>query len=805
MSSKAMELAVWVRLKDRFSGKLRGLIRGFNKLGKVARRIGAVGAIIGALSFTGPANEAAAFDQSIRDIGVTAGKSLGQVEALIRTAGGAYEDLALKTSQASVDIAKTAGDLIASGMNETLLQALLPSIAKTATATSSEIRDIGKVAFALSKNLGIPADRMQDALGKLVIAGKEGRFELKEMAKYFPALTSQLVSFGIKGEEAVSMLASGLQIAILGASDPAQAANNFQNFLQKVLAPDTVKRFAKNGVDILAVMQDAATKGINPIEAVIAKTEDLTGVTGKVINDLMLKAKANGLEGAEGLKVVHEQLERIGAAGKLAELFGDQQVKAFLLPFLANINEYKRIKDLVDGADRGVIDVDAAIQLAGPQAQKKLFNELGTQSGRDFGDAFNSWLPTVNKYLLELRGNLKELESGMPGIKDKILSFAMAGVAAMLAIGALGLAVPVVAAGIKVLAGAFALAFSPIGLTIIAIAGGAYLIMRNWDLVGPYFEAIWDGIKTGATAALEVIKSGFTSFMEGLVPEIDLSKITIDDAKAAGITVLAGALELLKSAWTEIQSFGAGFGSGFMAELDGALEPLSRLGEPLKSVGKSLRSIGESIASLFGSMDSNPDAASQIGEFMGQFLGNSLGVAASAIKLIADSIAFIFKSAEELTKLLTGQPVDWSGLVGSGDQVFKSLGELIDSTAKLIGDFIGMDLTIDWSGLKGDLEAVVDWIADQLGWLKEYLSGFYLGGAAPQIATPSANDNSSIRNRAADANKGGDFNSLVPRQEVQVGGQITIKVEGPGKVTSIKSSNAKVPVTANRGKVIGAH
>ena len=177
----------------------------------------------------------------------------------------------------------------------------------------------------------------------------------------------------------------------------------------------------------------------------------LTGVSTKTIANLMARAKANGLEGAEALKVVHEQLERIGAAGKLAELFGDQQVKAFLLPFLANIEEYKRIKEAVNNSGKEVIDLDHVIQMAGPQAQKRLFNELRIQKMREIGDAFNSWLPTVNLYLLKLRRNMKALEQTSPGLKEKILSFGAAGVLAAAGLGVLGLAIPAIAAGIGVM------------------------------------------------------------------------------------------------------------------------------------------------------------------------------------------------------------------------------------------------------------------------------------------------------------------------------------------------------------------
>jgi len=669
MSSKSMQLSVWVRLKDRFSGKLKGIMRGLNRLGNVARRLGAVAGIVAGISFAGPAQEAAAFDQNLRDIAVTSNVARDEVDAWVESQRRAYEDLALLTGQHSSDVAKTAGELRQAGLGDDLITQLMPTISKSAKAASADMSDMGKVAFALSKNLGIPAERMQDALAKLVVAGKEGRFELKEMAKFFPALTSQLVNLGVKGEEAVAMLASGLQVAILGASDPAQAANNFQNFLQKILAPDTVKRFAKSGVDILGVMQDAATKGINPIEAVIAKTEDLTGVSAKVIGRMMDKAKANGLEGAEALANVHEQLKRIGAAGKLSELFGDQQVKAFLLPFLANIDEYKRIKKAVDETSRSVIDRDFAIQNDGPSSQLKTFKELSVQAGREIGDSFNAWLPTINAHLLDLREYLKGVEQKMPGVKDKVLAFGSAAVLAAVGLGILGLALPFVASGASALAAAFAFAFSWVGLAVALLVAGAYLIISHWEKIGPFFEKLWLNIKTIAIAAWFGIER---TWKEGIA--------------------------WFKNAWNGIK---------------------------------------QSADDTWNSMGNMLDAAIE-------------GIKAKVMAL-----------------------VDW----------FKNLPTMIISA---IGSI--------------DLASVFSW-GDPPEWIKRLVGGAYPGPAAiiPDVKKPPPNVD--IQNRAANVNKGAKFPGFQPSPTVQVGGQITIKVDGPGKVTAVQSSNPKVPI--NKGRTTG--
>ncbi|MDD2978262.1 phage tail tape measure protein [Aquabacterium sp.] len=53
---------------------------------------------------------------------------------------------------------------------------------------------------------------------------------------------------------------------------------------------------------------------------------------------------------------------------------------------------------------------------------------------------------------------------------------------------------------------------NPIILFIAAIAAAAYLIYRNWDVIGPFFARLWAGITATASAAWNWIKSAFLNF-----------------------------------------------------------------------------------------------------------------------------------------------------------------------------------------------------------------------------------------------------------------------------------------------------
>ena len=106
----------------------------------------------------------------------------------------------------------------------------------------------------------------------------------------------------------------------------------------------------------------------------------------------------------------------------------------------------------------------------------------------------------------------------------------------------------------------FAFALSPLGIALIAIAGAAYLIYKNWDMVGPYFISLWKRIETALISAWNKIKPAWDSLMN-VIPKL---KIAINPALVAldNIFTMAingqGAFEPLISVLKIVASFFGG-------------------------------------------------------------------------------------------------------------------------------------------------------------------------------------------------------------------------------------------------------
>jgi hypothetical protein len=811
-----MALDVMVRLRDHLSGPLKSLRNNLNNLVGFARKISILGAAVAGISFMGPIKEAAAFQQKLLDIAGTAELTGNAAFAFTKQAQGRFEGLALQIGQFSDTVADGVGQMIAAGVNQKLIDLTIVDIGRATTAANAQFSDMASVGTAMLNNLKLPADQMRDSLGALVVAGKLGSFELKDMAATFPNLTSGVAKFGVKGREAVNFLASALQIARKGTADPSSAANNLSNFLDKALAPLTKKNFAKHGVDIEAVMMDAAAKGLNPIEAVVQKIGKLTGVNENQIATFMKKAKQGGLEGADALGYVREQLEAIGAAGKIGELFQDKQVLDFLVPFLANIEEYKDIKAKVAAATGAITDEDFKTQMAGINRELTQFQEVGVQAVRFVGMAFAQWLPTINEWSMAALNWLRDMDKSSGGMASKFLTFAGAGLGLTAALGALGFVLPIVGAGLAVIGALIGVILSPIGLLVAALAGGAAFIWKNWGQFGPRLLRLWDQAK-----------QGFRAFASDVA---DRGRRIVDAGRDMigryGPMVRQG----FERAWQGAQFAGSAFLDGLRSQFSGIGESWGGLITQLRRGVGTLGEIGGDLVqigkNLFGGIGIDWGAIFGKGfEGAGQLFGKGVGVIVGGLGDLASAINSVLEAVRQITgALASGQPIPWENIMP------KDVVAAFNAVKNVIADVKG---------------AIIDFAA----WLSSFklpsinLNPFGGGAARPGDVLPNgtpAGDPNKIgrsgmpedRERALeDALKppvvrppavrqsngekqssfspvtASKFASLQPayrppaaRLDGNVG--VTVRVEGPGKVVAATSDNPAI-VPANSGRMVG--
>lgn len=513
-----------------------------SELGGKIVNTAAAGAAIALPSFA-MFKQSSQFSYDLMMIGLTAEMTKKQVADL----GGTMVALSDQTGVSQENMKNAFGFLVAAGQKVGEAQANLKSIGKTAKATGSDIEDVARASFTMGDALKVKPDQMQRAMDMLVQAGKAGNFEFKAMAAELPGLGSSFQALKMTGTEAVATMGSALQIAMKGAKSESEAANNLSNFLSKLMSEETAKKAAKMGGNISKVIRDAQASGANPIEAAIAEINRIT---------------------------------KGGDQELISKLFGDMQVQNFIRPMLQNLEEYKKIKQEVLDS-QGVVERDWATVMASSKEKTeglsnsvwgltkaigsaldpvvgKLVDKLTpvVQATRDFVAANPKLVggvimaagafTTMRLAILATKFAFTFLKGGMLSIVGLFYKTSAAATVA-------GAGSTAAAGGLTVLGKAFrfvgraiiwmgrALLMNPIGLTITAIAGAAYLIYENWDKLKPWFTALWDDIVAKFETA--VVKIG------GMIDSVKQKWNDTKDAVTGGVG----------SAWASTKSF-FGFG-----------------------------------------------------------------------------------------------------------------------------------------------------------------------------------------------------------------------------------------------------
>ncbi len=469
---------------------------------------------------------AAGYQDQIKDIAITGEFSPAEEARL----GASLRESALRWNQTQSEAARGASVLVAGGIQDAKsLEKYAPIMSKAATATRASMDDLGSVAIALKDNLKVGEDGFEGALNMLAYAGKRGQFEIKDMAKWLPALSPSFQALGVTGKEAVAEIGAALQIARKGAGSNDEAANNFKNFIQKITAPDTLKDFEKAGIDLKRSMLNLRAEGMTPVQAMLNLITQYMTKKGPEAAGQFQKAMA-----VKDDKEREAALQRLSEAYKLGDLFQDMQAMSFIRPAIANQGEMKDIKDgSVAAGDKGLLDADFKRRMEGASEQFRQFKIGLMDIGITVGDAL---LPSLNDLMKTVRPGIQAFGAwtkehpgvirGMVGLVGGLLAGKLAFIGLKYGINLAlspfnafktgiqtvagkwtilrgmwqaGRFAPVIS-GLRMAGQAFlwlgrAMLMNPIGLAITAIAGGAYLIYRNWGTLKPWFAGMWSDIK----------------------------------------------------------------------------------------------------------------------------------------------------------------------------------------------------------------------------------------------------------------------------------------------------------------------
>lgn len=239
------------------------------------------------------------------------------------------------TNQSQTEILAGLKTLVAAGLDPKQAINFLSPIGKAATAERADVNDLARSMYTVYDTMGVKVKDLAKALDVMTVAGQQGKFELADMAREFPALTASARNLGIQGVAGVAQLSAALQVAVKGAANPAEAATNLSNFLQKITSRETMGNFLKT-----------------------PKKYNIVQKLSEVLRPRLDGSMADPIE--EMVKYVADIVkdkDQAKLAAKTSFLFNDKQVLDFLKAMMPRLKEYRELRDSVMKAD-GKVDSD---------------------------------------------------------------------------------------------------------------------------------------------------------------------------------------------------------------------------------------------------------------------------------------------------------------------------------------------------------------------------------------------------------------------------------------------------------------
>lgn len=485
----------------------------------------------------------------VRDIAITGDFNPQQEAAL----SAQIRSDAVKFGQTIEVISQGLQVLVANGVSSTDdLRYYSGLLAKSSIASGGEVEDLANLMVSLQQNLGLTREQMPGAIDALAYAGKQGSFELRDMAKWMPQLTPMMASLGVKGRDAVNQLGAALQVAKLGAGTTDEAGNNLKNFLNKITSRDTLKNFDKAGINLKKRLMELQAQGISPLEGSLQLITEYMGKKGP--------QAMKSLRAAMAVKDDEERqqaMQRVAEAYALGDLFIDQQAASFIRPALEHSDKLKSIRQGATGAS-GVLDEDYIKRMEAAQnkldmfqiqlteLKLKVFDALGpslTDLAEKAGNLFDkigqfvAANPVLSSWIIKAAAGLAMLFV-VAGAVLVPLGFIASGIGHILSLlatlrgmsigtrilGGLSKLIPVLSRFYGVAKWALtgvlrvfmslgrALLATPLGIAFTLLAVAAYMVWKNWADMKAGAILLWQDICNGVSAALDWLKGRMQAF-----------------------------------------------------------------------------------------------------------------------------------------------------------------------------------------------------------------------------------------------------------------------------------------------------
>ncbi|EFL8638533.1 tail length tape measure protein [Escherichia coli] len=226
----------------------------------------------------------------------------------------------------------------------------LPELMKYATASGASATDLANVMLKGKKTFGFRDEDISTVLNMAIAAGKEGSFELNDMARWLSQQMGSASAAGMKGKDDFVKILALNEAAAITAGSSDEAGNNVVNLLAKLTSHD-IETAAKSidyngkGIDFSGTLTEARKHGLDPIDALSSLIDKIVA-NDKRYQDLQKKLSSARDKGEQ--TAVYDSMAKLLEGFGVGKLVADRQALMALLAYRNNPEYRKKVEDAIN-------------------------------------------------------------------------------------------------------------------------------------------------------------------------------------------------------------------------------------------------------------------------------------------------------------------------------------------------------------------------------------------------------------------------------------------------------------------------
>lgn len=226
----------------------------------------------------------------------------------------------------------------------------LPELMKYATASGASATDLANVMLKGKKTFGFRDEDISTVLNMAIAAGKEGSFELNDMARWLSQQMGSASAAGMKGKDDFVKILALNEAAAITAGSSDEAGNNVVNLLAKLTSHD-IETAAKSidyngkGIDFSGTLVQAREHGLDPIDALSSLIDKIVA-NDKRYQELQKKLSSARDKGEQ--TAVYDSMAKLLEGFGVGKLVADRQALMALLAYRNNPEYRKKVEDAIN-------------------------------------------------------------------------------------------------------------------------------------------------------------------------------------------------------------------------------------------------------------------------------------------------------------------------------------------------------------------------------------------------------------------------------------------------------------------------